>query len=345
MIAFIVVLATSLLLSLALTPLAARLGRRWGLVAVPDERRRHQGIIPRSGGLAIYVSCAIAMLIIPFLPPEWMPPTPEGPDPNETTRLAGVLIGMTVLAAVGVVDDRKELSARAQFAAHLLAALIAIAFLIFIEVVNNPFTDQQVWISWPLPILITVFWITGMISTVNFLDGLDGLAAGVTAICSLILTIHMVREQQYSVALLPLALFGAMAGFLPFNAHPARIFMGSGAHVVGYALGTLSIIAGARVATILLVMGIPIVDVAWQAYSRWRGGKAMGGADRGHLHYRLQDAGLSQRQIVAVYCLFSAAFGALALLLSHRIYKLGALVILGGAALALLFFTTRRAPR
>ena len=345
MIAFIVVLATSLLLSLALTPVAARLGRRWGIVDVPDERRRHQGIIPRSGGIAIYFSFAIAILIIPLLPEAWMPPAPEGTDPNEITRLAGVFFGLTLLAIVGLVDDAKELSARAQFLFHLLAALIAIAFLIFIEVVNNPFTDRQVWIPWPLPVFITVFWITGMISTVNFLDGLDGLAAGVTAICSLILTIHMLREQQYSVALLPLALLGTTLGFLPFNFHPAKIFMGSGAHLLGYALATLSIIAGARVATILLVLGIPIVDVAWQAYSRWRGGKAIGGRDRGHLHYRLQDLGLSQRQIVAIYCLFSASFGAMALLLSHRIYKLGALLILGGVALALLFFTTRRASR
>jgi UDP-GlcNAc:undecaprenyl-phosphate GlcNAc-1-phosphate transferase len=182
-----------------------------------------------------------------------------------------------------------------------------------------------------------------MISTVNFLDGLDGLAATITAITSAILTIHMIREHQYSVALLPLALLGSTLGFLPFNFHPARIFMGStGAYVLGYALGTLSIIAGARVATILLVMGIPIMDVAWQAYSRWRRKQSAGAGDRGHLHYRLLSLGLSQRQIVGLYSLFAAVFGILALLISYRIYKFFALLVLGLLSLVMFNAITRR---
>lgn len=343
MLAFVVVFVASWALAFALTPLAIKLGLRWGIVAVPDERRRHQGIIPRSGSFSLYVSLVMALGLIMVLPPEWMPPTPEGPDPNEMTRLMGVMLGLTFLFFVGLVDDCKELAPRVQLAAHIIAALIAIAFLIFIEVVNNPFTaDQQWWIPWPLPLFITVFWIAGMVSTVNFLDGLDGLAAGVTAIVAAILVIHMIRERQYSVALLPLALLGATLGFLPFNMHPAKIFMGSGAHLLGFALGTLSIIAGARVATMLLVMFIPIADVAWQAYSRWRLGKQVGHGDRGHLHYRLLDLGLSQRQIVGLYYAVTAGLGALALLISHRIYKLVALILLGGVSLALLFFTARR---
>ena len=342
MVAFVLVFAVSLILSLTLTPLAIRVGRRWGLVAIPDERRHHVGIIPQSGSLSLYLAFALTLLLIVSLPMGWMPPMPEGPDPNESTRLFGVLAGLTFLFVVGLIDDKKDLSSRIQLLAHVAAAGIAMAFLIFIEVVNNPFTDQQLWIPWPLPVLITVFWIAGMISTVNFMDGLDGLAAGVTAIVALVLTIHMIREQQYSVALLPLALLGSTLGFLPFNVHPARIFMGSGAHLLGYALGTLSIIAGARVATMLLVLLIPIMDVAWQAYTRWRAGKQVGEGGRGHLHYRLLDLGLSQRQIVALYYLVTAILGGLALFISHRLYKLFALLILGGFGLVLLIFTTRR---
>ena len=342
MIAFVVVFAISFALSLLATPMAERLGRRWGIVAVPDETRHHRGIVPRSGGLAIYVSLAVALLVVALMPRAWMPPTPEGPDPNEMRRLAGVLVGLTFLVVVGLIDDIKELAARTELLLHVAAAVIAMAFLIFIEVVNNPFTNQQVWIPWPIPFFITVFWIAGMISTVNFLDGLDGLAVGVTALVSVVLTIHMIREQQYSVALLPLALLGTTLGFLPYNLFPAKIIMGSGAYLLGYALGTLSIIAGARVATILLVMGIPIMDVAWQAYCRWRAGRNVGQRDRGHLHYRLLRLGLSQRQIVGLYYLLTALSGTAALLLSSRLYKLLALVILGLFGLWALLFTTKR---
>lgn len=340
--AFALIFAASFVLSLLLTPIAGRLGWRWGLVAIPDARRHHVGIVPRSGGIALYLSFALALLLIAALPEAWMPPAPQGRDPNEITRLAGVFFGTTFIAIVGLIDDRRELSSRTLFLCHVVAAIIAVAFLVFIEVVNDPFTDQQVWIPWPLPFFITIFWIAGMISTVNFLDGLDGLAAGVTIITSLILTVHMIREQQYSAALLPLALLGSTLGFLPYNLHPARIFMGGGAYVVGYALGTLSIIAGARVATILLVMGIPIIDVAWQIYSRWRGRRAIGQGDRGHLHYRLLKLGLSQRQIVALYCFLAALFGVLALLISSRLYKLYMLLILGVFTTLFLAFISRR---
>ena len=345
MIAFFIVFVVSFSLSLLLTPLAAKLGRRWGIVAVPDERRHHKGIIPRSGGISLFISFMAALICIAFMPVEWMPPAPEGPDPNEITRLVGMLLGLAFLFVVGLVDDSKELSARSLLASHIVASLIAIVFLIFIEVVNNPFTDQQLWIPWPLPLFITIFWITGMMSTVNFLDGLDGLAAGVTAIVCVILTIHMIREQQYSVALLPLALLGTVLGFLPFNVAPARMFMGSGAYLLGYALGALSIIAGARVATMLIVLLIPISDVAWQAYTRWRSGKDIGHGDRGHLHYRLLDMGLSQRQVVGLYYLVTAVLGSMALLISHRFYKLIAIIILMLFSGLLLVFTTHRSRR
>ena len=342
MTAFVIVFAISFVLSLITTPIAAKLGRRWGIVAVPDERRRHVGSVPHSGGIALYLSFAVALLAVAVMPAEWMPPTPEGPDPNEITRLAGVFFGLTFLFIVGLVDDLKELPARTQFVFHVIASLIAMAFLIFIELVNNPFTDTQFWIPWPLPFFITVFWIAGMISTVNVLDGLDGLAAGVTAIVSVVLLIHMIREQQYSVALLPLGLLGATLGFLPFNLHPARVFMGGGAHLLGYAIGTLSIIAGARVATILLVMGIPIMDLAWQAYTRWRAGRNIGRGDRGHLHYRLLDLGLSQRQIVGLYYLVTAGAGSVALLLSSRLFKFLALLALGVFGIWVLVSTRKR---
>jgi UDP-GlcNAc:undecaprenyl-phosphate GlcNAc-1-phosphate transferase len=182
----------------------------------------------------------------------------------------------------------------------------------------------------------------GMMNTVNWLDGLDGLAGGVGAILCLVLAIHMHRVGQPSVALLPLALLGVLVGFLPHN-FAARIFLGSaGAFFLGYALGGLGLIAGGRVATVLLVMGLPIVDVAWQIFDRLRHRHAPGQADRGHLHFRLLDLGLSPRTIVLLYWGFCALFGVLALVVSSRLYKLLALAGIGIVVVVVLVWLSRR---
>jgi UDP-GlcNAc:undecaprenyl-phosphate GlcNAc-1-phosphate transferase len=214
---------------------------------------------------------------------------------------------------------------------------------VFIEQVMNPFTNEIA--SFPVPLVwgLTLLWLVGMMNTVNFLDGLDGLASGVTAIVSIVLVIHMLRVGQYGPSLLPLALLGSVLGFLPFNTHPARIFLGSGAISLGYLIGTLSLVGGARVATVGLVMGIPIVDVAWQILNRWRHGRSMNEGDRGHLHYRLYDLGMSQRHVVLLYWGVCAFFGAMALLVSSRLYKLLAIVALGVCVTIVLTNLSRRA--
>jgi UDP-GlcNAc:undecaprenyl-phosphate GlcNAc-1-phosphate transferase len=263
-------------------------------------------------------------------------------DPNESLRLLGLVLGSAWMLLVGLADDRWDLPSLAQLAAQMAAGAIAILTLIFIEQVNNPLTNRVESFPPALVIPLTMFWVVGMINTVNWLDGLDGLAAGVGAILCAILAIHMHRMGQPSVAILPLALLGASVGFLPYNFHPARVFMGtSGAFFMGYALGCLGIIAGARVATVLLVMGIPIVDVAWQIVDRLRRGRSVARGDRGHLHFRLLDLGLSQRAIVLAYWAFCALFGLLALTISSRLYKLVALLLLGGMVAAAMLILTR----
>jgi len=325
---FLLVFVVAFGISLSIAPVAARLGRRWELVDVPGERRKHMGILPRTGGIALYVSFLVAALLAAI----WgrMLPAPEGPDPKEPIRLAGILLGSTFMFVVGLYDDRRELKALPQFIAQLVASLIAIATLVFIERVMNPFTDKLVVFPWYWTTLITIVWIMGMINTVNFLDGLDGLATGVAAIVAAVLFIHMYREGQYSVSLLPLALLGSTLGFLPYNFHPAKVFMGStGSFFLGYAVASLSIVAGARMATVLLVLAVPILDVGWLIVVRLRQRQAIGRGDRRHLHFRLVDLGLSQRQVVLLYCLLSASFGVLALVVSSRLFKLGALLALG----------------
>ncbi len=338
---FLLIPAVAFVIALVVTPLAGRLACRLGIVDVPGPRRLHQGAVPRLGGVGLYVSFAAALILLLVLPQEWLP---VRQDPKELTRLTGLLVGSTFMVIVGLIDDRRELRPLPQFLSQLAAAGIACLFLIFIERVMNPFNDQLMIFPWPLIVGFTFFWIVGMVTTVNWLDGLDGLAGGVTAIACAVLTIHMVREGQYSVALLPLALLGSLLGFLPYNFHPARIFMGSsGSFFLGFAMGTLSIISGAKMATVLLVMGIPIIDVAWQILNRWRrDASTPWQGDLGHLHYRLLECGLSQRQIVGLMYAFSASFGLAALVISSRMYKLYALLGLGAVTVIVLFFLTRR---
>lgn len=352
---YVVVFGLSLLLSLLLTPLAARLGHRLGLVDRPGGRRRHQGIVPRTGGLALFTAFFLTVfltLALPELLPgpvvaRWFPPRN---DPNEMRRLIALLAGSLLCIAVGFGDDRFELGPLPQYALQFVAALIAIAGLIFIKHVNNPFGDGLLfgpdgfpwWIVWPL----TVFWFMGMMNTVNWLDGLSGLVSGVTAILCAVLAIHMLfraQPPQESVAILPIALLGASLGFLPFNFAPARVFLGSsGAYFLGFALAVLGIIGGARLATVLLVLGLPVLDVAWLIFSRWRRGVSPSQGGRDHLHFRLLDLGLQERTIVLGYWAFCALFGGLTLFIDDRLYKLVGLVGLGGLALAVLVWTAQR---
>lgn len=333
---YALVLLTAFGLALVGTRLGQSLGLRWGIAATPGGRRQHSGVISRLGGLGLVLGCLGALA----LAESFGIPTA---DPNETRRLWGLIGGSVWLFVAGLLDDRFELPPWAEYVTYLVAAIVAITTLIILEQFNNPFTGMLINAPWFVYVPLTIFWITGMIVTVNWLDGLDGLAAGVAAIMAAVLALHMMRMGQYSVAPQALALLGATLGFLVFNIHPARVHMGSnGAFVLGYVLAALGLIAGARVAMVLMVMGIPILDVAWTIVDRLRHGLNPGQGDRRHLHYRLQDAGLSIRAIVGLYWGVCAIFGALALLLSTALYKLLALVVLGLLMLGVLLYLSRR---
>ncbi len=327
---FVVVFVTAFGLAFALTPLAERLGQRWSIVDRPRGRHKHPKPVSKFGGLGMYASFTITVVVAQFLPV-------VRTDDKEIVRLVGLLVGGAFLFVFGILDDRYEFGALPQYVAQLLAAAIAVLFLIFIERFNNPLTGQSTP-EWPfvVTVTLTLLWLGFMMNTVNWLDGVDGLAAGVCGVAALMIFIHAAfRLDQVSVSLLPLALLGAMLGFLPYNFHPARIFMGSnGSLFLGYTLGVLSIIGGAKMATVLLVMGLPLLDVVWQIIRRaTTGGDPMKG-DRGHVHYRLLDLGLSQRQIVLGYYAFCTLCGGLALITASRLFKLIALVVMTGVIVA-----------
>jgi len=317
--AFAIIFLLSFSVSLGLVPIARWLSYRLGAVSHPGGRRHESEPMPRLGGIAIFVAFMIAVIAAQFLP------VPHQ-DPNEIIRLTGLLLGSTFCFVFWLLDDIYDFNWFLQALGQIFVAAIAILFLIFIEFFNNPITGNQTGV-WPfaVTVVLTMFWIGMMINTTNFLDGLDGLAAGVAVIAGLMLffnSAYNVHPAQTSVAFLPLAMTGACLGLLMYNFFPARIYLGGGAPLLGFWLATLSIIGGAKMATILLVMGLPLMDAAWQAFDRLLRGQNPMQGDRGHVHFRLLDSGiLTHRQIVLVYYLFCAFFGVLTLLLESQLYK------------------------
>jgi len=336
------ILCISAALAYVLTPLASRLGRWLGIVDRPGGRRAHEGEVPRLGGVVLFIPFVIAIGAA-----AWRGALTAGYSADDFTRLTGLLIGGLGAFIFGLIDDRFDLPPRHQFIFQFLLSLIAVATLLWLERFTLPIfgyveLETYPWGPW-VYVPLTILWMTGMMNTVNWLDGLGGLASGVGVILCLVLAVHMHHVGQPSVALLPLALLGALLGFLPYNVAPSRVFLGSaGAFFLGYALGGLGLIAGGRVATVLLVMGLPIVDVAWQIFDRVRHRRSPAEAGRGHLHFRLLDLGLSERAIVLLYWGFCALFGVLALAVSSRLHKLLALVVIAVVVIVVLAVLSRK---
>ncbi|HSH01755.1 MAG TPA: MraY family glycosyltransferase [Anaerolineae bacterium] len=315
--------------SLLLTPVAQQLGHRWGMVAVPGGRRQHKGLIPTSGGMAIGGAWLLAVVVIYWLMP------PVGDDAR---RLQGVVLGTIFVFLAGLADDRWELSPWANLGVQLIAAMMAMAHIVFIELFTNPLTGELVWIrpQW-FAYGFSLFWMVGMMNAVNFLDGLDGLAAGVGTVAALLFAWHSYQLGQTTVALFPLALAGALLGFLPYNFAPARIFLGAGAYVLGYLLATLSILSPAKIATALLVLAIPILDVAWIVVARMRQGQSPWQGDRRHLHFRLADKGVPTRWIALGYYGLAVGLGLVGVSAVRPWGKLLVLVLLAGALATVLW--------
>lgn len=351
---YFLVFAVALGTAVLVTPSARRLAFRWGIVATPGGRRQHSGLVPRLGGVPILVAyLAGIVLIYLLLPPE--------AGSNDALRLRGVVLGSLIIFIGALVDDRFDLTPRWQFAFQIVAAVVAMSHIIFIERFTNPLPTADFWqgnfvslffdldennivvIRPFLVYIISLFWVLGMINAVNWLDGLDGLASGVGAVAALMFALHSYNLGQTAVALFPLALAAALLGFLWFNFSPASIFLGTtGAWLLGYNLATLSILAPAKLSTALLVMAVPILDVAWQIFDRLRRGQHPYQGDRGHLHFRLLDRGLPVRGIVLGYYVVAIAFGLVAIFVPNRLLKIGLWLLLATAVLVLLIWLTSR---
>jgi UDP-GlcNAc:undecaprenyl-phosphate GlcNAc-1-phosphate transferase len=299
--------------SVVLTPIVRKLAEKLKIVDYPSSRKIHKKPIPLLGGLAIFISFFIATIIF------WHLGYIEDLKIHNY-QIAAILLSGLILIFGGFLDDKYNLKPSHQIIWPILSILIVLFSGIRIEYITNPF-GGVIQFSLAIGTLTAFFWLLGMVYTTKFLDGLDGLASGITAIAAIIIFIVSLYWDIPSsgTSVLALILAGSCLGFLVFNWHPAKIFLGEGGSVFcGFMLGVLSIISGSKIATALLIMGIPILDVVWVIIARILKGQSPVEGDRKHLHFRLLDIGLSHRQAVMFLYFVTAIFGAASLFLHSK---------------------------
>ena len=291
--AFLVPIITTFILSLVITPFIKKLAIKFGAVDKPDERKVHKKLMPRLGGIAIYVSFIIGVFL--FLP--------------EMVHDLPILIGATLIIIIGIVDDLFCLSAKAKFSGQIIAALIPILSGLQISYITVP--NGNVIEFGLLAIPITLFWIVGITNAINLIDGLDGLAAGVSSIALFTIAVLSMTLGDPSTFLMGILLMGSTLGFLVFNFYPAKIFMGdTGSLFLGYMISVLSILGLTKSATILsliipiIILGVPIIDTTFAIIRRLVNGKPLTAPDKYHLHHCLIRLGFTHRQsVICIYLL------------------------------------------
>jgi UDP-GlcNAc:undecaprenyl-phosphate GlcNAc-1-phosphate transferase len=308
----------------AVTPLVRRMAFALGVFDEPDDDRRvHQHPTPRLGGIAIYIGFMLSLFTVLNIALTHTEQVRRYLSLGDLGHIIGLLFGGTLMMGVGLWDDIMTMSPRRKFLAQLAVAAIAVVgygfTIIDVKVPDFGYLDLA-WFAIPF----SLFWYLGMVNAINFLDGLDGLVAGVTLIASITLILVSLWHNQYLVAITMCALAGASAGFLPFNYNPARIFMGDGgSFFIGFVLASAAVMGTEKKAVAisliipLLVLALPIVDTAAAIVRRIRRGAPLFAADRGHVHHQLLDLGLSQRQAVNLIYVVCGLLGAIALVLSR----------------------------
>ncbi len=296
------------LISFLATPPVRRLAERIGAMDVPkDDRRMHNVPIPRMGGLAIFLGFLISILIFADI----------------NAQIRGMLIGAVIIVALGIIDDIVSIGAWPKLAVQIVASVVPVLHGTTIQVLSNPFSSGEYFSLGAFAIPATILWIVVITNSVNLIDGLDGLAVGVSAISSITLVVVALLVAEANVALIMIALAGACLGFMPFNLYPAKIFMGdTGATFLGFILGCMSVQGLFKFYAVIsfvipfLIIGLPIFDTAFSFFRRLLTGKNPMKADRGHVHHKLIDMGLNQKQSVFILYLVTCILGLLAVLLT-----------------------------
>ena len=311
--------------ALLLTPPVMMLAAKTGALDQPDARKVHKKPIPRIGGLAIYAAFMLSMLIVMAF----------ADLSGELFRgVVGLMISGTLIMLVGVCDDYKNLPAKVKLLGQILAAaVLVLGFDVRIDFITDPFGDY-IYLEW-FAIPATIFWLVGLSNTVNLIDGLDGLAAGVSTIAAITIMLVALEQNVMIIAVMTAALAGAAAGFLFYNFNPASIFMGdSGALFLGFMLAGISVIGAVKcAATIALIvpilaLGLPILDTAFAIVRRYRGGVPIFRPDKGHLHHRLLGLGFTQKQAVLLMYVISALLGLSAVALTEVSSQIAIFILL-----------------
>ena len=327
--AFIVAVAVALVI----TPAVIRLAAATGAMDKPDKRKVHTVPIPRIGGLGIYIAFLVSVIVNIFF---------SNPSAEVQKEIIGLIVSGTLIVLLGLIDDYKNLPAKVKLLGQILTAFVLVlGFDVRIDFITDPFGDY-LYLEWAA-VPATIFWLVGLTNTVNLIDGLDGLAAGISAIASVTILLVALENQFFLVAGLTAALAGSAIGFLFYNSNPAKIFMGdSGSMFFGFMLAGISVIGSMKsTATITLVvpifaLGVPILDTTFAIVRRWLGGQPIFKPDKGHLHHRLLKRGYSQRQAVFLMYVVSALLGLSAIALTEVSSQI-AILILAIVAIAIFY--------
>lgn len=320
--------------ALLLTPIVRRVSLRLGLVDAPGARKVHTREVSRLGGVAIAGGLA-ATLALQFSGESYFgwSTALTSPDP----QIVGCLVGMVVIFVAGLIDDIVGLNAGQKLVGQIVAAGVLIGFGLRIEFIGNPFGGLIMLGLLSIP--VTAVYVVAFTNVINLIDGLDGLAAGVSAIAAATMLVLALQGNQYEAVVFAAAVIGACVGFLRYNFHPASIFMGdSGSMLLGFSLAAISLlgvmksVAAITLAVPLLIIGVPIFDTASAIIRRVRHKRPIQEADRGHIHHRLLGRGFDQRQTVFIIYVWSAALGvgAYAMRLAATSVKLLTFAVLAG---------------
>jgi UDP-GlcNAc:undecaprenyl-phosphate GlcNAc-1-phosphate transferase len=329
-------LLAALVISFLMTPVVKTFAYKVGAIDVPkDNRRMHKVPVPRLGGLAIFIGFMVSILLFVEI----------------NREMKSILLGAVIIVVLGVVDDIMALPAMLKFVVQIAAALIPALNGVQILAFSNPniFSESLYWVLGGLSVPFTVLWIVAITNAVNLIDGLDGLANGVSAISATTMLVIALVGGQTQVSIVLAALVGACVGFMPYNMNPAKMFMGdTGATFLGFILATMSIQGLFKYYAVIsfvvpfLILGLPIFDTAFAFIRRIAHGQSPMHADRSHIHHRLIDMGLNQKQAVATLYVISAILGLSAVVLTtsgeqKAMLMFAALCIVGVVAARVVF--------
>lgn len=326
-----------------ITPTVGSIARFMGAMDEPDERKIHVDPVPRLGGLAIFFGFIIPALLFLEL----------------TNEMKGVLVGASVITLFGAVDDLRGTSPLVKFSGQMIAASCLVVYGVRVDYFTLPVFGSIDLVP-ALAIPLTLLWVVALINIVNFIDGMDGLAAGVCTIAAGTFAVIAISLGRPGAGILAAILAGTTLGFLRHNFFPASIFMGdSGSMLLGFVLaavtvhGVLKSVAAVTLVIPLLILGVPIFDLSFTILRRLKNRQSIFRPDRGHLHHRLFNIGFSQRKAVLVLYAWCSLMSSLAL--SMRFAPGFVTVILAGVAIAvsiylvylleILKIRTRRSPR